>query len=515
MRLNNGSYRRVAVAAHDSGHRFVVVAALSVLLTLLFPPRVVLATNSSNGSSSSISVEFNIVDFGADPTGVVLANPALDRAIQAARQQSTMTSSSDSVVPVVIVPPGLFRIRPFQLFSHMTLRLDSGAVLDATQDDVSYILSSRTLGTTTTTTNTNSWPLTKALATFGGGREDGKPLRYEAVIWAEYVTGLRITGHGTIRGGGPLWWTLFQNQQTPWTRPHLIEIRHSNNIVVDGITMEQSPFWTLNIHNTSHTLVEKVRILNPTFVRFNATFGSKAFNIDGVDINSCVNFVLRDSYIDTEDDAVAIKSGLDRAGLRARRPSQNILIANLTLKSATGAGVAIGSELSGGVSNVTVEDCRISETKRAVRFKTFPGRGAVVSNIRIRNITIESLRFNSDSIIQFDMFGGLRAKTSRFRLKDRTTFKDITIDNVVLATPQVAARGILIVGDGLHGRAIWSLLTWWIKQPAYIRNVVFSNFQSGGSTIPVTCSNADNVWLNGKKVVCKKKPFVFLSGVLN
>jgi polygalacturonase len=406
----------VSVAAHRG--RFVVV--LLVLLLLLVPPSVVFATNSSDGNSSI--VEFNIVkDFGADPTGLVLANPALERAIQAAvrhQQSNTTTALTDSVV--VFVPPGVFRIRPFQLFSRMTLRLDSGAVLDATQDNASYILSSRTLGTTN-----RSWPLTKALATFGGGREDGKPLRYEAVIWAEYVTGLRITGSGTIRGGGPLWWTLFQNKKTPWTRPHLIEIRHSNNIVVDSITMEQSPFWTLNIQNTSNALVEKVRIINPTFVRFNATFGSNAANIDGVDINSCVNFVLRDSYIDTQDDAVAIKSGLDRAGLRANRPSQNILISNLTLKSAVGAGVAIGSELSGGVSNVTVEHCRVSDTKRAFRFKTFPGRGAVVSNIRIRNITIESLRFNSDSIVQFDMFGGNRAKTSRFRLKDRTTFKDI------------------------------------------------------------------------------------------
>jgi polygalacturonase len=287
-------------------------------------------------------------DFGADPTGVVLANPALERAIQAARSQQATTAAS----VVVRVPPGVFRIRPFQLFSHMTLWLDSGAVLDATQDNVSYVLSSRKLGTN----NNSSWPLTKALVTFGEGREDGKPLRYEAVIWADYVTGLCITGAGTIRGGGPLWYNLFQKKQVPWTRPHLIEIRNSNNIVVDGITMEQSPFWTLNIQNTSNTLVEKVRIINPEFVRVNATFVAEALNIDGVDINSCVNFVLRDSYIDTQDDAVAVKSGLNRPGLKARRPSQNILISNMTLRSRAGAGVAFGSELSGGVSHVTVEN---------------------------------------------------------------------------------------------------------------------------------------------------------------
>ncbi|KAL0333675.1 UNVERIFIED_CONTAM: putative polygalacturonase [Sesamum angustifolium] len=115
-------------------------------------------------------------------------------------------------------------------------------------------------------------------------------------------------------------------------------------------------------------------------------------NTDGIDPDSCEDMVIEDCYISVGDDGVAIKSGWDQYGISYGRPSMNILIRNLVIRSMVSAGVSIGSEMSGGVSNVIVENIHVWNSRRAVRIKTAPGRGGFVRNITYRNLTFDNVR---------------------------------------------------------------------------------------------------------------------------
>ncbi|XP_020599943.1 probable polygalacturonase, partial [Phalaenopsis equestris] len=93
--------------------------------------------------------------------------------------------------------------------------------------------------------------------------------------------------------------------------------------------------------------------------------------------DSCENMVIENSFICVGDDGIAIKSGWDQYGIAYGRPSTNILIRNVTLRSVVSAGLSIGSEMSGGVSNITMEDIHVWESRRGVRIKTAAGRGGL------------------------------------------------------------------------------------------------------------------------------------------
>ncbi|CAM8901938.1 unnamed protein product [Rhodiola kirilowii] len=113
---------------------------------------------------------------------------------------------------------------------------------------------------------------------------------------------------------------------------------------------------------------------------------------DVVITDSCEDMVIKDCYISVGDDGVAIKSGWDQFGISYGRPSRNILIQNLVIRSIVSAGVSIGSEMSGGVSNVTVENLRVWNSRRGVRIKTAPGRGGYVRNIVYKNLEFDNVR---------------------------------------------------------------------------------------------------------------------------
>ncbi|KAJ0091395.1 hypothetical protein Patl1_13627 [Pistacia atlantica] len=164
---------------------------------------------------------------------------------------------------------------------------------------------------------------------------------------------------------------------------HLFRLMWSSDILISNITLRDSPFWTLHPYDCKNVTVRNVTILAPVF---------EAPNTDGIDPDSCEDMVIEDCYISVGDDAIAIKSGWDQYGIAYGRPSMNILIRNLVVRSMVSAGVSIGSEMSGGVSNVTVENLLVWSSRRAVRIKTAPGRGGYVQQITYRNLTFDNVR---------------------------------------------------------------------------------------------------------------------------
>ncbi|MCH90799.1 polygalacturonase-like, partial [Trifolium medium] len=178
--------------------------------------------------------------------------------------------------------------------------------------------------------------------------------------------------NGTINGQGQAWWKKFRQKRLNYTRGPLVQIMWSSDIVITNITLRDSPFWTFHPYDCKNITVKGVTILAPVI---------EAPNTDGIDPgkyllpNSCEDMLIEDCYISVGDDAIAIKSGWDQYGIAYGRPSMNIMIRNLVVRSMVSAGISIGSEMSGGVSNITVENLLVWDSRRGVRIKTAPGRG--------------------------------------------------------------------------------------------------------------------------------------------
>ncbi|MCD7466401.1 hypothetical protein HAX54_003053 [Datura stramonium] len=303
-------------------------------------------------------VAFNLTDFGGVGDGVTVNTAAFERAILAIAKLGKKGGGQ------LNVPPGYWLTAPFNLTSHMTLFLAEGAVILGV-DDEKY------------------WPLMPPLPSYGYGREHRGP-RYGSLIHGQKLKDVIITGHnGTINGQGQAWWKKFRQKLLNHTRGPLIQIMWSTDILISNITLQDSPFWTLHPYDCKNVTIRNVTILAPI---------SGAPNTDGIDPDSCEDVLIENCYISVGDDGIAIKSGWDQYGIAYGRPSKNILIRNLVIRSNVSAGVSIGSEMSGGVSNVTVENLFIWNSRRAVRIKTAPGRGGYVRDITYRNLTFENVR---------------------------------------------------------------------------------------------------------------------------
>lgn len=303
-------------------------------------------------------VVFNLTDFGGVGDGVTLNTKAFERAV------SVISKFRNQGGAQLNVPPGFWLTSPFNLTSRMTLFLARDAVILAVQDE-------------------KYWPLMPALPSYGYGREHPGP-RYSSLIHGQNLKDVVITGHnGTINGQGQTWWTKHLHKLLNYTRGPLVQIMYSSDIVISNITLRDSPFWTLHPYDCKNVTIKNVTILAPVY---------HAPNTDGIDPDSCEDMLIEDCYISVGDDAIAIKSGWDQYGIAYAKPSKNIIIRNLVVRSNVSAGISIGSEMSGGVSNVTIENILVWESRRAIRIKTAPGRGGYVRQITYRNITFHNVR---------------------------------------------------------------------------------------------------------------------------
>ncbi len=170
-------------------------------------------------------------------------------------------------------------------------------------------------------------------------------------------------------------------RQTQFLRPPLLQIYKSSNIVIDGLRLTNSPFWTIHPLYSRHLSIKDVTIENP----------SDAPNTDGIDIESCANVVVCGCTVSVGDDGIAIKSGSGKDGIINGVPTVDVLIEHCTVKRAHG-GAVIGSETAAGISNITVRHCLFDGTDRGIRIKTRRGRGG-----KIRDLTFTDLRMHNNA----------------------------------------------------------------------------------------------------------------------
>lgn len=325
---------------------------------------------------------------------------------------------------LLYIPPGVYLTDSFNLTSHMTLYLAEGAMIKATRDTV-------------------NWPLIPPLPSYGRGRERPGG-RYISLIHANGVDDVIITGeNGTIDGQGDVWWNMWRQRTLPFTRPHLIELMHSNNIIISNLTFQNSPFWNIHPVYSNNVVIQSVTILAP----------SKSPNTDGIDPDSCSNVCIEDAYIAVGDDLVAVKSGWDEYGITYNHSSQGITVRRVT-GSGPFAGIAVGSETSGGVENVLAENLTLYNVGVAIHIKTNTGRGGAIRNITVSEVHVEKARmgikiagdvgdhpddkFNANA---FPTVNGIRIKNLRgvnilkpglIRGMKNSTFTGICLSNVDL-----------------------------------------------------------------------------------
>ena len=214
-------------------------------------------------------------------------------------------------------------------------------------------------------------------------------------------------------------------------RPVMVSIHHCENVLLEDVTFQNSPCWNIHPAMCTNLIVNNITVRCPDYAQ----------NSDGIDIESCRNVSVTNSRFDVGDDGICIKSGKDQAGRDRGIPCENILVDNCIVFHGHG-GFVVGSEMSGGVRNVKVSNCVFSGTDVGLRFKSTRGRGGVVENIHIEDITMNNIL---QEPLLFDLFyGGKSASEARAegpeaepsdleaKPVDETTpaFRDIHIRNV-------------------------------------------------------------------------------------
>ena len=325
---------------------------------------------------------YNITDFGAKPDmPEAPCHDAINLAIVTCNQAGGGT---------VIVPKGTFYTGPITLKSNVNFHLEEGAVLKFDTNPELYMPAVLTRWEGVDCYNMR--PLIYAygetnLAITGKGVIDGQgsmetwgPMcGAKKYGWKEGMIGQNCGGRAKLlawgESGEPIYKRLMTVQDG--MRPQLVNLYRCDRVLVEGVTMQNSPFWTLHPLFCTNLIVRGVHFIN------------RGPNGDGCDPESCDGVIIENCVFDTGDDCIAIKSGRNRDGRTWGVPSQNIIVRNCKMYDGHG-GVVIGSEISGGYKNLYVENCEMDSPNldRVIRIKTSNCRGGVIENVFVRNIKV-------------------------------------------------------------------------------------------------------------------------------
>ena len=309
----------------------------------------------------------SVTQFGAKGDSVTNCKQAFNKAMKSCSKKNGGT---------IVVPKGVYTINgPIHFVSNVNLHLEAGAKIrfGSNPKDYPLVLS--------------SW-------------EGTMLYNYSPLIYANNVQNVAITGEGIIDGEAKNSWVKWKSleekdkllsrkmnhENVPvkervfgdghYLRPQLIQFFNSKNILIEGVTIEDSPFWCV------HLLKSKSITLR------NLKYDAQNYNNDGIDPEYSSDILIENIKFNNGDDNVAIKAGRDDEGrANSNTPSENIVIRNCEFKGLH--AVVIGSEMSAGVRNVYVDNCKAwGYLKRGIYVKTNSDRGGYVKDLYFSNIAL-------------------------------------------------------------------------------------------------------------------------------
>ena len=405
--------------------------------------------------------QVNIEDFGGVGDGVFLNTEAFAEAIDVLSQAGGGR---------LVVPTGVWLTGPITLKDNIDLHIRPDAVLlFSTDRDLYPIVETVFEGLDTkrclAPINADG---AKNIAITGGGTIDGngdswRQVKKSKISPSQWKALLKSGGFTSVKGD--LWYpdsTSYRgsvvsdafnvpqgltteeewNSVKTYLRPVLIGIKNCENVLLEDCLFQNSPCWNIHPLMCKNVIINNITVRNPWYSQ----------NGDGLDVDSCENVLVINSSFDVGDDAICIKSGKDEDGRRRARPCRNLIVDNCIVFHGHG-GFVVGSEMSGGVENIKVSNCRFLGTDVGLRFKSCRGRGGVVKNIYIEDIVMMNIPTEP---LLFDLhYGGKSAVeaaaegASPFDVEyveaDETTpqFRDIYIKDVVCSG---AARAMYFNG---------------------------------------------------------------------
>ena len=347
----------------------------------------------------------NIIDFEGMPDGVTLNTKAFAKAMNALAAEGGGT---------LLVPSGVWYTGPIVFQSNINLHLEKGALILFSSDTKQYPLIQTVfegLDTYRCQSPISGINLTNIAITgegsINGSGEAWRPLKQEKVTAGHWQ---RVVKSGGVVRNGNFWYPSagalkgaeMSDMNVPrgleteeqweevkdFLRPVMVSFVGCKNVLLEGVLFENSPSWNVHPLMCENVILDGVFIRNPGYAQ----------NGDGLDLESCKNAIIINSTFDVGDDAICLKSGKDADGRKRGRPTENVIVDNCKVFQGHG-GFVVGSEMSGGVRNVSVKNCLFIGTDVGLRFKSCRGRGGVVENIYIEkinmtNITTEPLLFD-------------------------------------------------------------------------------------------------------------------------
>ena len=394
----------------------------------------------------------NLKKFGAVGDGITLNTKAFEKAIAALEKKGGGH---------LVVPAGVWFTGPIVLKSNIDLHLEVGAVIQFSGDESLY-------------------------AVIKTSFEGLDTRRCQSPLSANGAENISITGKGVIDGNGQFWrpvkkskmtegqwkevlsrpggveakkdyWVPNQayadaeksaNMNVPkattdeeWNRikrflrPVMVSLVNCKNVLLQGVIFQNSPAWNIHPLMCENIIIDDVLARNPAYAQ----------NGDALDLESCKNALIVNSKFDAGDDGICIKSGKDKDGRLRGRPCENVVVDGCTVFAGHG-GFVVGSEMSGGVKNILVENCQFLGTDVGLRFKSTRGRGGIVENIFIDNISMTDIKTDA---ITFNMYYG--GKSVAEMLADGDNPDNVTKQPVTEETPifrNIDIKNIVCNGAG-------------------------------------------------------------------
>lgn len=460
---------------------------------------------------TTVNLKLYFKEFGVLPNGQVLATEAIQKAID------ELAAAGGGHV---VLPRGTWKTGPIVLKSNIDLHLSKGATLLFSEDKSLYVLPDKKGNVPTKANPCISAKKCENIGITGQGVIDGqgfywRPIKYKKLQKGDeedkavWETAKSLGGRCIPNGSDTLWYPFniktFDGVKIPniasspeeqeKMRYHLVNITDSKNVLIEGVTLRNSPKFHLVPARIQNLIIDNITVDCPWWAQ----------NGDAMDIGNTQVCLVVNCKVSAGDDGICMKGGVGQDGVN-RGPNRDFLICNDTVFRAHG-GFVIGSEFSGGMQRLIVKDCLFDGTDIGLRFKSAPGRGGWCEDIICQDIVMRNIR---EDAIFFEAGYADRAvgrsatdsdnKEAFFPDWAHFTFRNITAANVRNFVNASGMKGFPVHDCTFENVQIFGLR----KEPLSLKfceNFVFTNCNiTGGAKNLIDAKTCKKITFNGQKL---------------